>query len=667
MKTFILYFRKCIVMAMAFYVFTPITAKEPIILHPNPQCTLIITEDSYIIDFNLTSYNIRTNEELLNFSCGPYTEIYMDENSDELDIQSYPQLPFISLDLPIPFNTKIIGEIEFHPHSITSTPLKYPIQPSVEIEQDFDTEFGEYENIEHSSCHNHIYYEYGSSPEYPNGFYTNYYERSPYYTIANQRGFTFSIFPFSYIPPQKEVKILQQATFVIRFDNCNLQDFIDTTQADTSFSAYVANCYFDTHIASKSPDKIEFLILAANRKMEPILQEYLRYKVETLGMQVKVLFLDELGIIGDSKQIYDVIHSNEMTGGFPNFVLLIGTLQSIPPFSGADDPQNPFSDSGYHNFIGRWILSDDNKVGIEELYYIIRKTIPTEKAFYTEEVAAALYSGTDSKYLYMRNHFYRDIWVMSNVSFRKMGIPYYLFDGRRTDASITDLKDGLDALNSRFFIYSGHGATDAIGSPYSWQTDQLYYVNTHIPYPMGFGFACHLNDYTSNGSFASRFVANPYGGVSYYGSTTYTKTSPDRVLSRKIFTKYRSLSEKNQTKYLPLSVWLYIAENSYYNALAGKNRKRQILRYNLIGDPTLLVNGYAMLDYKNAPLRRDIKNMNSNEKILNINIYNTAGNLITTTSDQCHFEELFDNLNRGVYIVEYIYSNDTTIVTKQIK
>ena len=114
-------------------------------------------------------------------------------------------------------------------------------------------------------------------------------------------------------------------------------------------------------------------------------------------------------------------------------------------------------------------------------------------------------------------------------------------------------------------------------------------LNNTTFFPFGFGFSCLLNTYEIDNNFGSRWVAENTGGVTFYGSTTISYDVSNRYLGKHIWETFKSLV--NWTDNFSIAQWLLIGETKYLCALTNNSRRHQVLRYNLIGDPTLYIWG----------------------------------------------------------------------------
>lgn len=654
-----------------------------------PECSVTMEADRYIIHFTLPDYTFE-NEDGNDYedgngdggvadSCGIFSEIVfnsMSEN-DVLDLPGYPALPFYSLDLLIPNCTEIIN-VEM---SSAVTDYDYPpyfIVPAhmgntVNIDETYTELDGE--------CYNTQYYSNGYSCDYPSGFYTNFYSISNTYNISGYKGVTFSIFPFSYHPEQGYMEVLREVDFILELDCGDLTGTIDEIREEPTLDAFYTQLYFDTFEGMTIANNIEtngnYLIIASHREMEESLMPYVYYKLSQ-NYNTEVIYLDEEDGLGNSYWIRNLIYGNGFFP-FPDFVLLVGSLNDIPPYSGTGTTANPFSDDGYHPRVGRWIVKKQNDIYgyYPDLDNIINKTIYTEHGYLNTYSTAALFSGKD-KWKRRSKFFFNDLKIIANNSFNEMGIPVTLHNGRTIADSTaqTYMKNAIQN-HPRFFIYSGHGFSpdpSGIASPYKIRayangTNQISSLENYSPHPMGFGFACSLNTFTTDNNFGAKWVATSNaGGVTFYGSTTTTYNYPDRYLAKKIFNQLYKMTSKLDN--FPISLWLRVSEDKYYHSLQVVWRGRQIAKYNLIGDPTLAVYG---MDYSgiyapfHAPKIGNItcEGTQNDQSVIQIVIYDINGHRIKNIDPSASIESL--PLPCGVYLIKTIFSDYTFETNKIIK
>ena len=641
-------------------------------------CYVTMEPNRYIVHFNLPDYTYEdedgndyeegNGDEGDDDGCGTFSEIviYNNEDYDVTDIPGYPALPFLSMDLLLPECAENVTITEVSTVSNYDNPPYYisPAFMGSEVDENGDV----IEELD-EDCYNIEYYTSGTTNDFPNGFYNH-----ACYTESGYNGITFSIFPFSYHPENGQMEVLRSAEFIIEFDCGDLENTIEEIIESPTIDAVAAQLYFDTFSGQEIVSHIStgengsYLIIASHRDMEGNLSPYVQYKLSQ-NYNVEVLYLDELGALGDRMLIEFLINNNGLLPN-PDYVLLVGTLNDIPA-GGSGTRAHPFTDDGYHPRLGRWLISDiGNYSGhYPDIDNIINKTIDTETGYVNNNSKAALFSGKDSKKRKSK-FFYNDIKKIANTSFSTMGIFYGLYNGRTmSESNAQSSMNNALQNHPRFFIYSGHGNSTKISEPYNITTTNIGFLSCNYPYAMGFGFACHLNSYTTDNNFGARWVATPnIGGVTFYGSTITTFDYPDRYLSKKIFKQLRKIT--NKIANFPISLWLRIGEDKYYNALKVVWRRRQVKKYNLIGDPTLAVYGmdnngtYAPF---HAPERGNFETNveNNSAQISKIEIYDINGRIITSSDCPINIETI--PMQPGVYVVRTIFADNTFETNKIIK
>lgn len=633
-----------------------------------PECYVTKGSDSYLIHFTLPGYTIEDVAGGPNDGCGTFSRIVMDDGVDHdgTDEPGYPELPFFSLNLLLPFCTSGL-HVDLQSSVIDQEYLSYYINPaskgSVEIEPGIYVEMDE-------DCYNEDYYTYGYTSDYPYGFHQDFYSYSNIYTAFGAKGITLSIFPFSYHPEAGYMTVLQEAVFEINFDCGNLFTTMSDIQEASGLEALATQLFFDTfndtEIVNNSEDNGNYLIVAAHRNMETSLTRYVQYK-QAQNYNTEVIYLDDYNnVIGDEDEIYALIYNNnEMPN--PDFVLLVGDLSDIPPCDGYNDPDNPYTDDCYHSFLGRWVVSEEQNLSGEyiDLENIIDKTIQTETGYVNSYSTASLFSGIDSN-IGISLQFYIPLFQIAQNSFYQMGIPYTLYNGSNYSqpTAETYMKNSI-INNTRFFIYNGHGNDATIGSPYKLYSWNISTIRNSSPTPMGFGFACHLNSYSTNNNFGAEWVSSGSGGgAAFYGATTVSYCTSNGYLAMRMFEVLKEITA--QVDNFPLSLWLRLSELTYSVGDNIPMRKKQVNKYNLMGDPTLAV--YGMDTYGTyAPYhmpKKEVVDAPSDSKIRSIEIYDISGKKMTV-SNRHDISSL--PLSAGVYVIKTLYNDGTFSTNKIIK
>ncbi len=633
-----------------------------------PECYVTKGSDSYLIHCTLPGYTIEDVAGGPNDGCGTFSRIVMDDGVDHdgTDEPGYPELPFFSLNLLLPFCTSGL-HVDLQSSVIDQEYLSYYINPaskgSVEIEPGIYVEMDE-------DCYNEDYYTYGYNSDYPNGFYQDFYSYSNIYTAFGAKGVTLSIFPFSYHPESGYMTVLQEAVFEINFDCGNLFTTMSDIQEASGLEALATQLFFDTfndtEIVNNSEDNGNYLIVAAHRDMETSLTRYVHYK-QAQNYNTEVIYLDDYNnVIGNPSQINYLIHNNNDMPD-PDFVLLVGDLADIPPYEGMSLPNFPYTDDGYHPFLGRWIVGEEQNLSGEyiDLENIIDKTILTETGYVNSYSTASLFSGTDNNTC-VNAVLNQNISHIAQNSFYQMGIPYTLYYGSnyQPNAAYYFMENAI-TNHTRFFIYRGHGAYDRIGEPYDLRTNYISSIYNTSPTPMGFGFACRLNSYSTNDNFGAQWVSSGGGGgAAFYGATTISYRTSNNYLALRMFEVLKEITA--QIGNFPLSLWLRLSESTYFVEDDLFERSMQVKKYNLIGDPTLAVYGmntYGTYEPFHMPKKETVDTPVGSE-ISSIEIYDISGEKLTV-SNMRDISSL--PLSAGVYVVKTLYNDGTFSTNKIIK
>lgn len=594
-----------------------------------------------------------------------------DVDYDVTDEPGYPKLPFFSLNLILPSCATAVSAYMLSCDTVYDYP-PYQISPAA-IDSIIYVDY-EYTN----RCLHEFYYYNGYSDVYPEGFHQDYYSISDIYSPFGASGVTFSIFPFAYYPEQWYMSVLQEAVFVIEFNCGDLISTIEDYLYPEDISTLAAAVYFDTFNGMDIQPCLgtngRYLIIAANSNMEESLLPYVSYK-QSQNYDVEVLYLNIEGGLGNSWQIKQLIDNNWLMP-HPDYVLLVGNLTEIPPFTGVDNGLIPYSDDWYHSMIGRWIIGEarDELGDYADLRHIINKTIEAETNYPYSDSKASLFSGIERKARRNRNH-YRTIESIALHIFCPMLVQSYLHDGRtyiNTQNAESSMMQSV-RYNPRFFIYKGHGFhdhyTSSIANPYQLDAGEIPNIYNGQVGPMGFGFASALNTYSTDYNFGARWVASEYaGGPTFYGATTASLCSSDNFLAKRMFRRLPHIAYKLDN--FPISLWLKSGELNYFWSLPTIIRGIEIDKYSLIGDPTFAV--YGMDGSSFAPRHASQRSHfvydylnRKGESISSICICDISGRIIQTINCISELEALF--LSSGVYVLKTNYTEGTSSIDKIIK
>ena len=658
-----------------------------------PECYVEVFPKKYVVHFELPNYWFEEND-LSNVNgsfnvgaddeCGAFIDIKMPTNYDVTDIVGYPELPFFSLDLLLP-NNVTFTQTSSKDFVLENKYINRYITPAIQggTAVIIDSQYIYTRNDIDPCMRNSQYYNYGYDSIYPNGFYQDYYSFSSITSYQGSKGITLSIFPFSYHPERGWISVLKKGTFEIEFNGQEITSTIQNYLSSTKYSDLPVLSLYDNfnlrQFNISDYNNPEYLIIAVHQDMQSTLETFVRYKTRQ-NYNVKVIYLDSFGSNNyfTTQNIQNLI--NNSGSNKPDFVLLVGSLNEIPASEGKLAPDDPYSDDRYHPFIGRWIVNGENG-NYPQLANIISKTIVTENWFAdsTFTSSAALFIGKNPNSKRESKDYVKSMEDIYNEISNKMNIPSTVFNGCSQNVTFNSMAQALYAHPS-IMIYRGNGVlhTNSNGTYHSCSIiDNPYYVcpsnvssspinnvscnpisslGNFCPFPMTFGFASSLFSYATNNNFASQWIAESNGGVTFYGATTETKLKSDRYLAEKVFKIFNKLQGKLDN--FPIGLWLNLAEEKYLRALVVPARRHQIKRYNLAGDPSFYVfgmeNNGAIAPF-HAPQEERVEESEEDE-IVAVKVFNIYGQLLEThKSIDFQLEK-----SNTVYIIQVEYANGST-------
>ena len=627
--------------------------KPPIVVKIGKSITITIHTNSYVIDYVTPKYRIKddivkrsdltmpvntASARVLSLNTGGdylFSHLEFDDDYLKLDSVGYPEFPYKQLELLMPpcfanvdvkvsnvVTRKILFDKKYMP-SLFISPSEniYSLQLSPFYTESMPTAtngiiFGN-ENLIAEQSDN------VSLPT--KDAHSCWYKVTEPYGFVGTKGISLSIYPLNYNPMEIYSDILEKATFTVTFSRINFEcSRIHVKELKELIMEYLQGNhyqgimdYYDSfrglNYKIKSPDKGNYMIITLSKYKEA-LKEFITYK-KSIGYNVTVWgFAETVGISKNREQLRAFIRGLYLQPQYsPRFLLLVGNPQELTYSAGSpldtDDPPtdlyyscmeySTISEERKHNlnpdiYVGRW-----NVNGEEEVKNIAKKTIKTESALYntsnyTREVI--MFSGTGS--CMENNWFWGDIKLIRE-KIDKVWLPTVMYDGRESNKNdmISELTTVIDNKNPFMFIYSGHGGNKSLGDPYN-----LYYWDMNANkglvqnswlrcQPFGFAMACSTNDYSEIDNFAKGFTsASMNGGVTFFGSTVSTYPLPDRISFLSIFGKLRT---KTNYHIADLTSW---GMGSYYSGLKICARRRQVEKYNLIGDPSLRIYGVSITD-----------------------------------------------------------------------
>ncbi len=550
-----------------------------------------------------------------------------------VDSIGFPELPQVTISINLPNNANSIS------YTITSSKTEYfPLMNRVVPHQiDIPTD-----GFDSSQPFSQNYDFYNGKNSFLNCLVTI---KDSFY-IREKKGIDVSFTPFDYNPYTRQLVVTTDAIVNITYSLFPQKGVSSYTQADIWENFY--EHFFQNYTISpyKSGSSGRYLMLVPRQYDEKI-QPFVIYK-QTLGYEVDKCIIEPYEATSSNvMQIIQNKYDNNETR--PDFILIIGDYEDIPSYGGdrsAEDEDDPITDVPYaflqgddlmvDAFIGRWPIHNDT-----ELQTIINKTIFSEINLHLWEKKAVLIAGDDDNY-FMRMAFQNTLDDLASSPFPDNG--YFC---QRLNQPTEN--DALTALNGNpvLFIYSGHGSFFSIGpvkSP-NFNINNSFIQNSyHELYPMLFVFACKTGNFAAynNYSIAEHWICNKNGAATYFGSSVSTITNSDNIIERKL------LGEAFfEEKYIGAVIASGMQKYRTYFWTTTEHKKRFTKSYNLMGDPSLHVNGWGCShDYWVNGINLvygDIQNYRAENTMIfyGTNQIRTGANLALTAGQEIVFQDGF--------------------------
>lgn len=570
--------------------------------------TITTIDNGFIVDFMLPSYAI--NDTNL-FECFGINETYSYIKIPyfgKIEDEGYPNLPQHTLNFYLPENATLFNVVVSNKvtQDIILSNLFLPAQ------DEFITDSIQF-------VINNGYYTSNGS------LYSFDYQISDKYNIMGADGVSFSIFPFRYNPLQNKIVATQSCRFTITHNGSFTSE--QGPQNAPSVVNNLQNNYlsqiFDNYPTppsyapgtTESTNRGKYLIVTAP-EFESTLSYFVNYK-RNIGYDVTIVNTNVTGTTASEIKNYLQIQYNN-TSTRPNFVLLVGDVNTIPASEGStsssddtDDKKVDYFDNTLTDlqyacldgndvfadvFLGRFSVSSP-----AELQNIIHKTIYTETNNHRIDKNVLLISGEGA------NHDYKQSREFSNHQDDMKDIlqdkgynceTVYFLDKNNRYNNKTQY-DVFDAVNANPFVisYFGHGMYNTINfditligddNPFNLINNKIRTNFTNTVYPITFGFACLSNcfGYSSGNSFGEAWIRSSHGGVAYYGATTIVQDATTQLINKNIF---KQLDESRLSEIINRGIKKYYDKD--WITFLSQKRQRHIKSYNLLGDPSLYLYG----------------------------------------------------------------------------
>lgn len=395
------------------------------------------------------------------------------------------------------------------------------------------------------------------------------------FIISGLKGVTVTIYPFNYLPKEKILKVVNEASFEIKLNNLPP----NSSSHSETYSDFL-NKFFINY-SNLSPRIIKNYLIISAPEYTTNLTAFVNHKT-AMGFNVSVFSTSETGTTTTSiKTFIQNRYNNPATK--PEFVLLVGDVDKIPAWTGVGEG-SPKTDLNYallegsdyyaDLFIGRFSIS--NAI---ELSNIIGKSIYMENNVATLPKNNVFMSSVDNWSITEGTHN-----NVINSYFQPAGYENQKLYSHTYNATTAQLIAALNA-NKIFSIYSGHG------SEYSWadgpvlsQAQVRGLTNTVFPYV--YSFACVTGSYHLAECFGETWIRTATGGSAFYGSSVNSYWDEDDILEKKLF---YAMFVDNLTKVTPMfDMGKYLTVMHFGGSVTpGSTMLRYIEMYNLLGDPSL--------------------------------------------------------------------------------
>jgi len=511
----------------------------------------------YSIEFNLPVYNFSEIET----PSGEFIKINIPGYGTTIDI-GLPALPQISFNIPITSNNGVKEILTSNLVSVKEniTTHIYPFQqPWPRNKPLSDRPFA-----------------YSSKFYVSNGdLNAPIYRISEPFNIGGIQGVTVTIYPFTYNPAAKQLKVLKHASFELE-----LQNPVETVNGLSESYTKFLKSFFIYYEGGVTEQLKNYLIITAP-EFEAGLASFVAHK-SSVGFNVTLVTTAVAGSTTTAiKNYIQNLYNNPTTK--PEFILLVGDTDKIPAWTGTGEG-SPQTDLNYAQlqgtdyyadaFIGRFSV-----ISATQLQNAISKTIYMENYIGTLTKKNVYMSSEDNYLITEATHNF-----VIDTYFQPSGYTALKLYTHTFNATTAQL---ITALNSNqvFAIYSGHGAeTYWADGPVLDQSQVTALTNTVFPFV--YSFSCITGSYHIPECFGETWLRVPTGGVTFYGSSVNSYWDEDDILERSIF---KAMYDEGLSKVTPMfDRGKYLTAQHFGGTVTpGSTMLRYLEMYNLMGDPSI--------------------------------------------------------------------------------
>lgn len=552
---------------------------------------------SLIVDFELPNYVVKDTNLLESYSIDEdYTYIEAPEMGLISDL-GYPQLPQRTVDVLVPDDatgfTVSVSNIQ-----TTTINCQFPIFPAQENFTDDIPLFVRNDNYYNSNGSLFAFTHKLSTP----------------YRIMGANGISLSIFPFQYNPSTGVLTVINSCKFTLSFSGATI-DSTDTTPynipgGETSETQLYFSKVFDNYskavLRSTSANTVEsatisdrgnYLIISAPEYVNT-LTYFANYK-RNIGYNVTVVSTTTTGTSAASIKSYiQNLYNNKLTR--PRYVLLVGNYQKIPQAAGStsssddvedqvEDAKNPVTDLNYvlldgddlfaDAFIGRFAITN-----VTDLRIQLEKTMRMETTLHMVNKKVTLLSGGGHG---KENFKDRQEWVRKEI-FQPLGYSATTYYSSGSNLNYDQIDEAMNST-ADISVYYGHGGYTEYSSQFNWATITTPLETEIVPFV--FAFSCLTNCYANMyGCFGSTLMRSR--ATTYFGSTTVVDSHHDTKIHDKLFTKLNSTSQMRPM----INAGMKDYYKTFYVLLDNFYKKTPMKSYNLLGDPSIYLNGIGVVN-----------------------------------------------------------------------
>lgn len=627
-------------------------AQSSIVATPDWGVRITITPSTYVITYRPSEFWVAAdtlNDYVDVNHDGPFSYLeFFHDIYDHLEDLGRPELPFYSLSLQLPDASSIATIASVTPyisnHSHVHLPHYYV--PS--------------QNRPENSTDNTVHFD--ATYYYSGGVIPPMADLSSTYSYVGTSGVDLTINPFEYYPHHNEIIVPDSIQIVVKIQSkSSLLDMVNHYIEKDCY--YDAVTFYDTYagldLKFEKQCLGDYVILTEKQYLND-LDAFVQHKTYW-GYNVSMYDVDTENLTNE-KEIRTFLYNLYQKDQKIRFLLLVGSLKKIPTSAGVDSiVNNPPTDIYYacleeptisdepnlypEIYVGRWLVNNSY-----ELNCTMKKTMTSENVFrYTTLCDAELFSGDSTG----TRQFNRNVNWISNKVLSVMSYPNTYHLGSSFSSPLNAklrMQTRIHNDTTWLFYYRGHGGRYTIDPPYDMQ---IYDFSLNSYAYLGFAFACRLGDVYHN-CFAKEWLCyNGKGGPIYYASTTSSDRSCNNNHSKRVF------------KMLKKNVNMHIAQmtvggsNKYYGSLrSSSERRNQIKRYMLYGDPSLFIWGQESTAPYRSPQRNNDTNTTNDDAIEYV--YDINGRLFGVGNGS----DIMQSVPNGIYI---IYNSNENSYTKIVK